>query len=43
MHTGKKINLKKFRRPEQKFDGIDALKRQIDKDIAKGMEYFGIV
>jgi len=38
-----RINLKKFRRPEQKFDGIDALKRQIDKDIAKGMEYFGIV
>ena len=30
-----RINLKKFRRPEQKFDGIDALKRQIDKDIAK--------
>ena len=29
--------------PEQKFNGIGALKEQIDKDIAKGMEYFGIV
>lgn len=28
---------------EQKFNGIGALKEQIDKDIAKGMEYFGIV
>ena len=38
-----RISLMEFRRPEQKFNGIGALKEQIDKDIAKGMEYFGIV
>ena len=38
-----RISLMDFRRPEQKFNGIGALKEQIDKDIAKGMEYFGIV
>ncbi len=38
-----RINLKKFRERSKKFDEMDTLKRQIDKDIAKGMEYFGIV
>lgn len=37
-----KINLLQFRRPERKFDGIQSLKEQIDQDIAKGKEYFGI-
>lgn len=37
-----KIELVEFRRPERKFAGIQELKAQIDGDIAKGKEYFGI-
>lgn len=36
------IYLMGYRRGEQKFDGIDALKAQLDLDIAAGYKYFGI-
>ena len=36
------VSLVAFRRKEQKFDGIDALKNQLDSDIAAGREYFHI-
>ena len=35
-----KIELLHFERPEMKFDGIGQLKRQLEKDIAYGAEYF---
>lgn len=34
------VSLVHFRRKEQKFDGIDALKNQLDSDIEAGKEYF---
>lgn len=37
-----KIELVEFRRPECKFAGVKELKEQIDGDIARGKEYFGI-
>ncbi|WP_296029864.1 riboflavin biosynthesis protein RibF [Dorea sp.] len=37
-----KIELVEFRRPERKFAGVKELKEQIDGDIARGKEYFGI-
>lgn len=36
------VYLTSFRRREQKFDGIEALKMQLDSDIARGKEYFGL-
>jgi len=36
------VSLVDFRRGEQKFDGIEALKAQLDQDIAAGQVYFGI-
>lgn len=33
------VYLSEFRRPEQKFDGIDALRRQLKEDIAVGAAY----
>lgn len=36
------VSLVAFRRKEQKFDGIDALKNQLDSDISAGREYFRI-
>lgn len=33
------VYLGEFRRPEQKFDGLDALKRQLEEDIAAGRAY----
>lgn len=35
-----KVELLHFERPEMKFDGIGQLKRQLEKDIAYGAEYF---
>ena len=42
---GKKVTVEllEFRRPEQKFDGLDELKAGIHRDIACGRQYFGIV
>lgn len=37
-----KINLRSFRRPEMKFSSVDELKKQMEKDINSGKEYFGI-
>lgn len=41
---GKKIKAEflEFRRPEQKFDSIEAMKACVDQDIAYGKRYFGI-
>lgn len=41
---GKRIRVRfcEFERPETKFDGIDALKAQLEKDMVFGREYFGI-
>ncbi len=36
------VSLVAFRRKEQKFDGIDALKKQLDSDIAAGRAHFHI-
>lgn len=33
------VYLQEFRRPEQKFDGVEALKRQLQEDIAAGAGY----
>lgn len=35
-----KVEFKKFIRPEQKFNSLEALKTQLEKDAAKGREYF---
>lgn len=34
------VSLYEFRRPEQRFNGLDALKAQLQLDIAAGREYF---
>lgn len=39
-HVG--VTLEKFIRPEMKFDGIDALKKQIAEDAQKAKDYFNI-
>lgn len=36
------IYLLKFKRPEMCFDGVDALKRQMAKDLAEGKQYHGL-
>lgn len=36
------VGLRHYSRPEQKFDSIDALKHQMQKDIASGKEYFRV-
>ncbi len=36
------VSLLKFRRPERKFDSVDALKKQMEKDIIAGKEYFRV-
>lgn len=36
------VYLLKFKRPEMCFDGVDALKRQMEKDIAEGKKYHGL-
>lgn len=36
------VELLEFRRPEQKFESIKAMKKCIDRDIAYGKSYFGI-
>lgn len=36
-----KVEFKKFIRPEQKFNSLEALKLQLEKDAARGREYFG--
>ena len=33
------VELLAFRRPEMKFDGVESLKKQMEEDIAAGMEY----
>lgn len=35
------VQLYAFERPEQKFDGLEALKEQMHRDIAYGKDYFG--
>ena len=35
-----KVDFRKFLRPEQKFNSLEALKRQLEKDAQKGREYF---
>lgn len=37
------VNLEQFIRPEMKFDGLDALKKQIAQDANKAKEYFNLV
>lgn len=34
-----KVELLEFKRPEQRFSGVDALKKQMEKDIAEGAVY----
>jgi FAD synthase len=34
------VELLTFRRPEQKFESVDALKAQMENDIRAGEEYF---
>lgn len=36
------VRLRHYRRPEQKFESVEALKRQMQKDIASGKEYFRV-
>ncbi len=36
------VYLLKFKRPEMCFDGVDALKRQMAKDLAEGKQYHGL-
>ena len=36
------VRLLKFRRPEQKFDSVDALKAQMERDLQAGKEYFHV-
>jgi riboflavin kinase/FMN adenylyltransferase len=36
------VSLLKFRRAEQKFDSVEALKMQMEKDIQAGKEYFRV-
>lgn len=36
------VSLLKFRRPEQRFDSVEALKTQMEKDILAGKEYFRV-
>lgn len=36
------VGLLKFRRSERKFDSVDALKKQMEKDILAGKEYFRV-
>jgi riboflavin kinase/FMN adenylyltransferase len=36
------VGLLKFRRPEQKFDSVEALKAQMEKDMQAGKEYFHV-
>ena len=36
------VGLRHYSRPEQKFDSIDALKYQMQKDISSGKEYFRV-
>ncbi len=36
------VYLLKFKRPEMRFDGVDALKRQMAKDLAEGKQYHGL-
>lgn len=38
---GLEVYLLKFKRPEMRFDGVDALKRQMAKDIEDGKHYHG--
>ena len=33
------VYLLRFKRPEMRFDGVDALKMQMEKDIAEGKRY----
>lgn len=35
-----KVEFKKFIRPEQRFQSLEALKTQLEKDAAKGRKYF---
>ena len=37
-----KIQFREFERPEQKFESLDELKAQLQKDIQFGKEYFGM-
>ncbi|MCD7762012.1 MAG: riboflavin biosynthesis protein RibF [Lachnospiraceae bacterium] len=37
-----RILLRKFRRPEQKFNSLEELKTQMQQDIGSGKEYFGV-
>ena len=36
------VYLLHYKRPEMRFDGIEALKAQMATDIAKGREYHGL-
>lgn len=36
------VYLLRFKRPEMRFDGVDALKMQMEKDIAEGKRYHGL-
>ncbi|MCD7955821.1 MAG: bifunctional riboflavin kinase/FMN adenylyltransferase [Lachnospiraceae bacterium] len=38
-----KVQLRAFRRPEQKFGSVEELKAQMEKDIQVGREYFGVI
>lgn len=37
-----RVHIRRFRRPEQKFASVEALKAQMEQDIRAGKEYFGI-
>lgn len=36
------VSILAFRRPEQKFSGVEELKAQMERDILSGKEYFGV-
>lgn len=36
------VSILTFRRPEQKFSGVEELKAQMERDILSGKEYFGV-
>ncbi len=36
------VRIRSFRRNEKKFDSVEELKRQMEKDILSGKEYFGV-
>ncbi len=39
---GVRVSVRSFLRPEQKFDSVEELKAQMERDILSGKEYFGV-